>query len=520
MVLKVIFTRTIENKRCFSTTSKLYIEQQAIRVRFAPSPTGHIHLGGLRAALYNYIFAKQNNGQFILRIEDTDRTRVVSGSAEEIEDVLNWAGLKPDESPRVGGLYGPYVQSSRLKLYVDRAHELLEQGKAYRCFCSPARLELLRKYQSRNREKPHYDGKCRHLTSIEIKDKLEENGSSHVIRFALKEGETIFNDLVFGSIRNNLIDAKESDPIILKSDLYPTYHFASVVDDNSMKITNVIRGAEWISSTAKHVQIYQGFGWRPPQFIHFPLITMEDGAKMSKRCNHSHVREWIDAGYRPTAILNFLTNTGGGVPKEKQDLMQLWTLDQFIRGFDFREITSHAGSLDMNRLRVYSSKELRMAWRDDPDKLIIELFELLQQNNIQCDLNHDLAKTIVGNLIDRIWTLKDLFASDYLFIWHHPRLTWSKQEYLENNWNLDEIVSDTIDTMQKVNLDDRVHFSQSLKELCKRHEINYSEYMKFMRKLLINSDKGLPIFEIVQCLGQHRLIEYLRKGLSFVREPE
>lgn len=365
-----VLKRSPNGKRLLSTTTTTTgttkapagTDSEQVRVRFAPSPTGHIHLGGLRAALYNYIFARQNNGKFVLRIEDTDQARIVPGSADEIEDVLNWAGIGPDESPRLGGQYGPYEQSKRRPLYVQYAEELLASGKAYRCFCSPTRLDLLRKYQIKNREKTHYDGRCKSLTAGEIAERLAETGNQYVIRFSLVEGPESFDDLVFGRLTANLVESLESDPIILKSDGYPTYHFANVIDDHTMAISHVLRGSEWISSTVKHIQLYKALGWKAPKFIHLPLVTMRDGAKMSKRNDHSHVISWIEEGYLPETLFNFLTNSGGGLPKWKLDSNEFWTLDELVGGFDFRLVTSHPGSLDMDRLRIYNLKELHRLW--------------------------------------------------------------------------------------------------------------------------------------------------------------
>jgi len=470
-------------------------------------------LGGLRAALYNFIYARQGLGDFILRIEDTDQKRVVPGAAEEIEKVLTWAGLSPDESPTLGGPYGPYVQSQRLTLYRDHAQELLDQGKAYRCFCSPVRLELLRKYQSRNRQKPHYDGKCRHLTPDEMKEKLAETDGNHVIRFALKPGETIFNDLVFGTIKNNLVANNEGDPIILKSDGYPTYHFANVIDDHAMKISDVIRGVEWVSSTPKHLQLYEAFGWQPPQFIHFPLVTMEGGMKMSKRFDHSHVKQLIHAGYRPTAVLNFLTNTGGGVPKEKQDSMELWSLEQMVKGFDFTKITNHAGSLDMNRLSVYNSKDMLLGWAQNPDHLVSELFDLLRNNQIECDMDKNTAKIILGNLINRLETLNDLLGDDYAFIWKIPQLTMNAESLVKAGLDPVAILRTTKEVISRVGSENKQEFESALKSLAEKHFGNYAKYMQFLRKVLTNSERGLPIFEIVQCLGVERSVSYLEHAI-------
>lgn len=495
-------------KRLFHTTYSQFCNNSQVRVRFAPSPTGKIHLGGLRTALYNYIFARQHNGAFILRLEDTDQTRIVPGSAQEIEDVLNWAGLSPDESPTVGGDFGPYLQSKRLELYKHQAQKLLESRLAYRCFCSPERLELLRKYQTRNREKHHYDGKCRNLSEVEMEEKLRENNNKYVIRFKLSSGITTFVDLIFGEITNNLMEAKESDPIILKTDGFPTYHFANVIDDHHMKISHVLRGSEWISSTSKHLQIYQAFNWNVPQFAHFPLITMRDGSKMSKRNNQSHVTSWRDEGYRPLALINFLTNMGGGVPKPKQDASEVWGLDKLVKEFNFQLVTCHPGSVDLNRLRLYSSNELQKTWRDNPNEILDQLKYLLKNHDIPHD--HIDIETVVERLITRITTINELVLPQYAFIWHPPKLTWTPKLELR------VVVPSVVKMLDHIDFQDRKSINENLYQLADRHNLSRPVFMRFIRMLLTNSESGLPVHEIFQCLGKHRVIEYLKKGLEFV----
>lgn len=486
------------------------------RVRFAPSPTGSIHLGGLRSAFYNYIFAKQNNGSFILRIEDTDRSRTVPGSADEIEKVLNWAGLSPDESPSIGGKYGPYTQSARLDLYKDRVHELLESEKAYRCFCSLERLELLRKYQSRNREKPGYDGKCRHLSPGEIKEKLIENHGQFAVRFALQPNSIEFDDLIFGKINTDLLATKETDPVIMKRDSYPTYHFANVVDDNAMRISHVLRGSEWISSTAKHIQIYQAFGWPLPNFAHFPLITMSDGTKMSKRNNQSHVKSWIDAGYAALPVLNFLTNMGGGVPKEKQDSNELWELNRLVKEFKFGEVVCHPGSVNVDRLNIYNSKYIRKCWSQNPQDVLEQFKSILEKHDIATDLDDEHLSQIIGQSIGRIILLGDLITGDTRYIWKCPELTWSREEYIQIGWNLKEVVKNIISIIEESDIEDKTSLDSKLRMAASDLNLGLPMLMQFIRKLLTNCGKGLPVHDIFKSLGKQRLLVYLENGLKYV----
>lgn len=499
----------------FSRTVSSVCKQ--VRVRFAPSPTGSLHLGGLRSALYNYIFARKNNGRFILRIEDTDQTRVVPSSAVEIEELLRWAKLDPDESPTCGGNYGPYTQSERLELYNHYAEKLLETGQAYKCFCSQTRLELLRKHQAKNRLRLRYDGQCRHLTKCEIDQKIAENNGKYVIRFALDSSSVEFEDMVFGPLKTDLSEAQESDPIILKSDKYPTYHFANVVDDHSMDITHVLRGSEWISSTAKHIKLYEAFGWRLPVFAHFPLIAMTDGTKMSKRNNQSQVKTWIESGYRPLAVLNFLTNMGGGVPKEKQDSCELWDLDMLVDKFDFQKVSRHPGSVDVNKLRIYNSKDLNREWKASPRTILEEIKESLALVGIKTDMTDVELEETVKPLMERISTLRELVTEENAYIWKKPQLTWSTQEYVDAGFLLEELLVDVLSIAEE-NLDfsDTEKLLLQLKSVASKHEVDYSKFMRLLRRVLTNRDTGLPIVEIASQLGRSRLIAYLKNGIEYV----
>jgi len=272
-LLKVLHSSTRKN-----STQR----QENLKVRFAPSPTGYLHIGGLRTALYNYLFSrKHENGKFVVRIEDTDQSRVVPQAYQQLQKTLNWAGLVPDESPMVGGPSIPYVQSNRTHLYKQYAKKLVDEGKAYYCFCSERRLQLLKLQQTRNNEVQKYDNRCRNLSSSEIESNLAKN-MSYVIRLKLREG-TIKTQCQLSGETNLNLAKYEGDPVLLKSDGYPTYHLANVVDDHLMGITHVIRGKEWLNSLPKHVHLYESFDWNPPKFYHVPLLLNMDGKKLSKR---------------------------------------------------------------------------------------------------------------------------------------------------------------------------------------------------------------------------------------------
>ena len=270
-------------------------DNKRVRVRIAPSPTGDPHVGTAYIGLFNYAFAKHNGGDFILRIEDTDRTRFSGDSEQQIFDAMKWLGLNYDEGPDVGGEAGPYRQSERFSIYKDYAEQLVEKGEAYYCFCTAERLQKLRERQAAMKQAPGYDGHCRNLTKEEVEAKLAV-GEPYVIRLKMPyEGETVVNDGLRGEIRFE--NSKIDDQVLLKSDGFPTYHLANIVDDHLMGITHVIRAEEWISSTPKHIQLYKAFGWDEPKWYHMPLLRNADKTKISKRKNPVSLNYYKEEGY-------------------------------------------------------------------------------------------------------------------------------------------------------------------------------------------------------------------------------
>ena len=298
-----------------------------VRVRFAPSPTGYPHVGNIRTALFNWLFARHHGGSFIVRIEDTDVTRKVKGAVKAILDGLRWLGLDWDEGPEVGGKYAPYIQSQRLEIYRELAERLVAQGDAYYCYCSPQRLEEMRAEQIKCKQPPGYDRYCRNL-SQEERAKKEAEGITPVVRFKTPlEGQTRFNDLIYGDVvfEHNTID----DFVLLKSDGYPTYHLANVVDDHAMEISHVIRAEEWISSTPRHLLLYRAFGFEPPQFIHHPMILGPDRAKLSKRHGAVSILEYREQGYLPEAMVNFLALLGWSLDDRTEIISRQELIDNF-----------------------------------------------------------------------------------------------------------------------------------------------------------------------------------------------
>ncbi|OQA91321.1 MAG: Glutamate--tRNA ligase [Elusimicrobia bacterium ADurb.Bin231] len=314
-----------------------------IKVRFAPSPTGFLHIGGLRTALYNYLFARHNNGIFLLRIEDTDRSRFVEGAAEGLVDILKWAGLDFDE--------GPLFQSDRLDIYKERVDFLLKNGFAYRCFCSADRLDGMRKAQIAKKQPPKYDGLCKSL-SPEESDKLAKE-KPFTVRMKMPQEEIIFDDAIRGTVKfhGSLID----DQVILKSDGYPTYHLANVVDDRMMGITHVIRGEEWLSSTPKHIILYRYFGWNPPVFAHLPLLLNPDKSKLSKRQGDVAVESYKEKGYLPEAVLNYVLLLGWAT----EDSQQIFSKEEMIAKFSIERCGKSGAIFDIQKLIWMNGEYIR-----------------------------------------------------------------------------------------------------------------------------------------------------------------
>jgi len=324
-----------------------------VRTRYAPSPTGFMHIGNLRTAIFEYLIAKKDNGDFILRIEDTDQSRQVEGSIDFIYKTLELCNFKIDEGPQNEGNYGPYIQSERKDIYKKYALELVEKGYAYYCFCKEEDLDLQRKAADEKKVAFLYDGRCSYLTKEEIEEKIN-NGEKYVIRQKMpKEGITVVKDLVYGDIKieNKILD----DQILLKSDGFPTYNFANVVDDHLMAITHVIRGHEYLDQTAKYNLLYEYFGWEAPTYIHVAMVLGEDGTKLSKRNGDASFMDLYNAGYLPEAIVNYLVLLGWS-PTTNQEI---FTMEELIKEFDPTRISKSSSQYDVKKLNWINSHYIK-----------------------------------------------------------------------------------------------------------------------------------------------------------------
>lgn len=360
-----------------------------IRTRYAPSPTGRMHVGNLRTALYAYLISKHEDGDFILRIEDTDQERYVEGAVDIINRTMQQTGLLPDESPELGGPVGPYVQSERVKsgLYMDYARELVEKGEAYYCFCTPERLETLKQVVD-GKEISVYDKHCLQLSKEEVAENLAA-GKPFVIRQNNpREGSTTFHDELYGDIT---VDNSELDDMILmKSDGFPTYNFANVVDDHLMGITHVVRGNEYISSSPKYNRLYDAFGWEVPRYIHCPLITDADHKKLSKRSGYSSYEDLIEQGFLPEAVVNFIALLGWSPDSDQE----IFTLEELVKAFDYHRIGKSPAVFDYTKLRWMNGEYLK-AMEPDAFYLLAEpyLKKVLRRDDLDLHVIAELVRT-------------------------------------------------------------------------------------------------------------------------------
>ncbi len=379
-----------------------------VRVRFAPSPTGYLHVGGLRTALYNYLFARKHNGVFILRIEDTDRTRYVEGAVENLINTLRWAGLEFDEGPMKGGSYGPYIQSERLDIYRKYAKQLVNDGKAYYCFCTSERLEKIRDEVEGTGAFVKYNKTCLKLSQSVINKNLED-GTPYVIRLKVPENRIIkFHDLIREEVEiaSDLID----DQVLIKSDGYPTYHLANVVDDHLMNVTHVIRGEEWLPSVPKHILLYEYFGWEIPKLAHLPLLLNADRSKLSKRQGDVAVEDYKEKGYLKEGLINFVAFLGWNPGDERE----IFSLDELVNEFSLERVGKAGAIFNIEKLNWINLQHIHQKSNED---LIPILKDILANSKYRgLNLSDEYLSNVIGAMRVRINYISGILEkSNYFF---------------------------------------------------------------------------------------------------------
>lgn len=472
-----------------------------IRTRIAPSPTGIAHLGTLYMALFNRAFAHQNGGQFIVRIEDTDRNRFVEGAEDVIYEALAWASLSPDESPQVGGPHAPYRQSERLELYKEYAEQLIAQGHAYYCFATPEELKEMREEQQRRGQLPRYDGRYRDFPIDEARKRIAA-GESYVVRMRVPDGETTWNDLIRGSV--TIDHSQVDDQVIMKSDGYPTYHLAVVVDDHAMGITHVMRGEEWISSTPKHILLYRMLGWEAPQFAHMPLLRNPDRSKLSKRRNDVSILSYRDKGYLPEALLNYLMLLGWSHPENREFL----SLQEFTEHFTIDRMQKTGPIFDVEKLNWMNGKYIR-------EHLSTEDLVQRLQPYLPADFPHEQMDALLPLVRERLVTLKDMetyTAFFYRSIQHDATQLLAKSDQA----TVQEQLTRTLQALREATVWSTATIETTLRDLQAQYDWKKSQYFMMVRLAVTGERATPPLFETMEVLGQDTTITRLEMALQSI----
>ena len=479
-----------------------------VRARYAPSPTGEPHLGNIRTALFDWLLARHHGGQFILRIEDTDQARYVESGVEAQMDALRWLGLEWDEGPDAGGPHAPYVQSERLPLYQSHARRLIEEGKAYRCYCSPERLAEVRKEQQARKEPPRYDRRCRDL-SPEERAARESEGIVPVVRFKTPlSGETLTQDALRGEVRfqNETLD----DFVLLKSDGFPTYHLASIVDDHLMEITHVLRGEEWLSSLPRHFLVYEALGWPPPQFAHLSTILGPDRAKLSKRHGAHSALEYREQGYLPEAIVNFLALLGWSL----DDRTEIIDRESLIPHFDLDRVLSNPAVFNADKLLWMNGVYIRSL---PPEELAERVLPFLERD-LGRPVDRALLLRIVPLVQERIKLLSEITAmADFFFadseLSYEPDTLLGKR-YAREPAKAAEALARVVERIDGTAAWEHEALEAAVRPLAEELGVKAGELFGLVRVAITGKTAAPPLFETMAVLGRETTLVRLRLAVA------
>ena len=485
-----------------------------IRARYAPSPTGLQHIGGIRTALFNYFFARSRNGEFILRIEDTDRERYSEDALNDLYNTLNWLGIEWDEGPEKGE-YGPYVQSERTELYREYARRLVEGGHAYYCYCSQERLEELREKQKKDKQDFGYDRKCRELSESEIEE-YKRDGIKPVIRLKIPlEGETLFHDHLLGDIKKKNIDINP-DPVLLKSDGFPTYHLANVIDDHFMNITHILRAQEWLPSCPLHVVLYKAFGWKPPQYCHLPMVMGSNGQKLSKRHGATAVKDFIEKGYLPEAIINYVSLIGWSYDDSrefftKEELKELFTLDKLSKA---------PGIFDYKKLDWFNGHYIRQKSNDELKDLLVPYF--IKYGFVKPENLSDMAGLLDGIISlsrDRLKMLSDIKELSWFFF--NEIESYSPTEIIPKKLD----ASKTVEILESIkkhlpdifeNSEDKIE--ELIKSLAENLGVKLGDFIMPLRVAVTGSSVSPPIIGSLKLLGIEKTTARIDRVINILKD--
>ena len=499
----------------------IYFEEMSetgkTRVRFAPSPTGVLHIGGFRTALYNYLFARHTGGTFVLRIEDTDRDRYVPDAEQYIRDSLIWCGIDYDEGPGKDGGHGPYRQSERKELYHKYVQQLLDDGHAYYAFDTKEQLDAMReRLTSKENPSPKYDASTRMgmqnsftLTAAEVQDRLDR-GDSYVVRIKIPQDQQVqFEDTVRGTVTFDSVQI--DDQILLKSDGMPTYHMANVVDDHLMEITHIIRGEEWLSSTPKHILLYRFLGWEPPQMAHLPLILSPKGGKLSKRKADKmgipiNVLEYKDAGYEPEPLVNFLAFLGWNPGTEQE----IFSLEGLMDAFTVERVGSAGVQFNTDKLNWYNQQFVKELPITD---LCTRVIPYLDGAGIVAEKNFLLG--VLELMQERLVLAKDLVEGG-VFFFQDP--VSYDEKAVKKRWKegTGELLSNYVESLEELNGFEAEELEVGLKAFVESKEIGLGKLMALLRLAVCGVVQGPDLFKTMELLGKEAIIRRIRKAVTLL----
>jgi glutamyl-tRNA synthetase len=475
----------------------------SVRLRFAPSPTGYPHLGNIRTALFNWLFARHHGGKFILRIEDTDIARKMEGAVEVILDSLRWLGLDWDE--------GPYFQSQRLPIYRETAEKLLKEGHAYLCYCSPERLETMRQEQAKRKQPPKYDRLCRDLTQQESA-RLESTGITPVIRFRTPlDGETTFYDLIYGPVtfKHDTLD----DFVLLKSDGYPTYHLANIVDDRWMTISHVLRAEEWLSSTPRHVLLYRALDWQPPQFAHLPMILGPDRAKLSKRHGATNISEYRKKGYLPDAMINFLALLGWSL----DDRTELLSREELIKHFSLERVGKTAAIFNKDKLEWMNGVYLRKLGLGDFVQQALPFLDRDLPASVERPLDESYVSEVLFLIQERAKTLAEIpQLAEFFFLdqlQYDRSVLVGKKVQAQAAANAIALASKKL---QEAATWDAVTLEGIVRPLATDLNLGTGELFSLLRVAVTGRTAAPPLFQTMAVLGKKRCLKRFDTALQLL----
>lgn len=490
--------------------------EREVRVRFAPSPTGHMHLGSARTALYDFLFARKMGGKFILRIEDTDRKRFVEGAEQELIDGMHWLGIEWDEGPDKDGEYGPYRQSERKEIYLQYGKELIERGSAYYCFCSQERLEKVRQQKNAGKDFPHYDGTCRMLDPKEAENRVM-NGEPHVVRFkSPKSGTTTITDLIRGNI--TIENCHLDDYILIKSDGWALYHLAATVDDHLMKISHVIRGSEWLSTFPLHSLIHRAFGWQEPVWVHLSVFLKPSGkGKMSKRdtaelLNDGYsifIKDFQDLGYIPEGVINWIALMGWSF----DDRTEYFSMSDLVDKFSLERLNPSPAAINFAKLDYFNKEHIKALPAEDLAERLLPFFV----KNGLCPKKEDLIK-LAPILNERLTTLDDAINISRFFFSDNIQYDLSRlcisDLTIENTIRNAEVIISEFEELPELS---KAHTESSMQQFLEENKLSPKQVYTFLREAISGQQVTPPLFESMEILGKDKVISRIKTAVHFLK---